>query len=80
MRPWEGQGCRFPYDEAGDGPWSRAMRMWAQALIEKGMLDSMAAGFTQLRYKVSASISDGSILWWLAGAVVLFLVFRSRRR
>jgi hypothetical protein len=54
--------------------------MWAQALVEKGMLDSMAAGFAQLRYKVSASISDGSILWWLAGAVLLFLVFRSRRR
>ena len=53
--------------------------MWGQALIEKGMLDSIAAGFRELRYELVGSFNDGSILLWLAGAVVLFLVFRRRR-
>jgi hypothetical protein len=54
--------------------------MWAQALLERGVIESVIAGFGRLRYELVASVSDGSILWWLAGAVVLFLIFRSRRR
>jgi hypothetical protein len=54
--------------------------MWAQALIERGMLDSMVAGFRELRYEFVVSVSDGSILLWLAGAAVLFMVFRRGRR
>jgi len=53
----------------------------AQALVEHGMLDSIAAGFARLRYEVEAYVGQGRSGYVLVGAliVVLWLVTRSRR-
>lgn len=49
--------------------------MWAQALIEKGMLDSAAAGFAALRFELVEATRDGRILW-VVGAVLLVILLR----
>ena len=52
----------------------------AQALVERGMLDSIAAGITQLRYQIELYIGDGGSTYLLIGAAVIFLFFITRRR
>jgi hypothetical protein len=52
----------------------------AQALVERGMLDSIAAGITQMRYQIELYLGDGGSTYLLIGAVVIFLFFMTRRR
>jgi hypothetical protein len=53
--------------------------MFAQAMIEKGALDGMSTGMTQLRYRMTEIVQDERALYALAIAFVLFLVWRVRR-
>jgi len=49
--------------------------MWAQALIEKGMLDSAVAGLAALRFELVRAAQDGR-LFWVVGAVLLVVLLR----
>jgi hypothetical protein len=53
----------------------------AQAIVERGMLDSLATGLTRVRYAIEAQIGAGNAKWLLAVVVVglLFWAFRPRR-
>ncbi len=53
----------------------------AQALVERGMLDSIAAGFARLRYQIDGYVGQGRSGYVLLGALILmlWLVTRSRR-
>jgi hypothetical protein len=51
----------------------------AQALIEKAMLDGMAAGFTAVWDEVSRSFRN-SPWFWSAAIVIALLVLVKRRR
>jgi hypothetical protein len=53
----------------------------AQALAERGMLDSMVAGITRLRYQLETYIGEGRTTYLLIGAAVVFvfLMLRPRR-
>jgi len=53
--------------------------MWAQALVEKGALDSIAAGFGVLRDGVMTVVGDRRFLWVVAAIVVVLLVRRRTR-
>lgn len=49
-------------------------------LIEGGgIADRLAAGFWWLRGAISASIDDGTIVFWVVGLAVLALLFRKAR-
>ncbi len=53
----------------------------AQALVEHGMLDAMAAGLARLRYEIEAYVGPGRSGYVLLAALVLvlWLVTRTRR-
>jgi hypothetical protein len=53
--------------------------MFAQAMIEKGALDSMSTGMSSFRYRISEFVHDERALWLLGIAVVLVFVWRLRR-
>ena len=52
----------------------------AQALVEHGMLDSLAAGFARLRYEIDAYVGPGRSTYVFIGALVLFMLLISRSR
>jgi len=52
----------------------------AQAMIEHGLLDSIAAGVGNVRYRLELYIGEGNTLYFLAAAVVLLVLTRVRRR
>lgn len=52
----------------------------AQALVEHGMLDSMAAGLTRARYQIDAYLGQDGSTYVLVGAVVVVLFLITRRR
>jgi len=52
----------------------------AQALVEHGLLSSMAAGVAQARYQVEAYLGPNGPTYLLVGAVAIFLVLLGRRR
>lgn len=53
--------------------------MWAQALIEKGALDSLVAGVGLLIDRAATVVGDRRGLWVIAALAVL-LLFRRRKR
>lgn len=52
----------------------------AQALVERGLLDSIAAGLGSASYRFEAYIAEGNRVYILAAAVVLVVVLLFRRR
>lgn len=53
--------------------------MFAQAMIEKGALDGMSTGLSQLRYRMTEVVQDERALIALGVAFVVFVVWRMRR-
>jgi MYXO-CTERM domain-containing protein len=53
--------------------------MFAQALLEKGMLDSLATGFSNAFAGVQTSVDDHPWLWAALAVLLLFLLLRVRR-
>ena len=52
----------------------------AQAMVERGLLDSIAAGFGDARYRFEAYVGAGNSVYFLvAAALVVLLLFRRRR-
>jgi hypothetical protein len=52
----------------------------AQAMVEHGLLDSIAAGLGAARYRLELYIGEGNTIYFLAAAVVLLVLTRVRRR
>ena len=55
--------------------------MFAQAIVERGMLDGITNGLARATYAIEARIGHGNAKWLLAVLVVtfLFLMLRPRR-
>lgn len=53
--------------------------MWAQAMVEHGILSGMAAGVGAIRYHVEAALADGTTRWILIAGVLLAAVWLFRR-
>ena len=54
--------------------------VFAQAVVERGMLDSMSARIAGVRYEIDARLGDGATTWLLVGLVVVVLFWTLRRR
>lgn len=54
--------------------------MWAQAMVEHGILSGLAAGVGAAQYHVSAALADGTTRWLLIGGAVVLAYFLLRRR
>jgi len=52
----------------------------AQALVEHGLLDAMASGLANARYRIELYIGQGNLVYVLVGAAALLLLFLVRRR
>jgi len=52
----------------------------AQALVERGLLDSIAAGLGNTRYRLELYIGQGNTVYLIAAAVVLLVLTRVRHR
>ncbi|MFB3855317.1 MAG: hypothetical protein ACE148_16070 [Vicinamibacterales bacterium] len=56
-----------------------AVPVVAQALIERGLLDSVAAGIRGAAYRLDELVGPGNSKWVFIGAAALFLFFLFRR-
>lgn len=54
--------------------------MWAQAMVEHGLLSGMAAGAQAVQYQIDAALADGATRWLLIGGGVLLAFWLLRRR
>lgn len=52
----------------------------AQAVVERGMLDSIAAGVGNARYQLEAWIGPGNAKWLIIAGMVLLVLWAFRRR
>lgn len=52
----------------------------AQAVIERGMLDSIGTRMASARYEIDARLGEGGTTWLLVGLGVLFVFWLVRRR
>jgi hypothetical protein len=52
----------------------------AQAMVEHGLLDSIAAGLGNARYRLELYIGEGNTVYILAAALVLVVLIMFRRR
>ena len=51
----------------------------AQAMVERGLLDSMAAGLGSARYRLELYIGQDNTIYVLAAVIVLLVLTRIRR-
>lgn len=54
--------------------------MWAQGMVEYGVLDAAIASVSSLPSRIDAALGDGATRWLLAGGGVIFLYWVFRRR
>ena len=54
--------------------------MTTQAIVERGMLDSLGTTVTRVRYVIESRLGEGATKWLVIGGVVLLLFFAFRRR
>ena len=52
----------------------------AQALVERGLLDSIAAGLGSAKYRIELYVGQGNAIYVVIAAVVLLVLTRVRRR
>ena len=52
----------------------------AQAMVERGLLDSIAAGLGNARYRLELYVGQGNTVYVVAAVVVLLVLTRVRRR
>lgn len=60
--------------------WAPAYLLLGQALVERGLLDSMAAGLAHVRYRLELYIGEGNAVYLLAAAVIVLVVMKIRLR
>jgi hypothetical protein len=54
--------------------------MTTQAIVERGMLDSLGTTVTRVRYVIESRLGEGTTKWLIIGALLLMVVFALRRR
>ena len=54
--------------------------MTTQAIVERGMLDSIGTTLTRVRYVIESRLGEGTTKWLIIGGLVLLMVFALRRR
>jgi hypothetical protein len=54
--------------------------MWAQAMVEHGLLSGAAAGVTAARYHIEAALADGPTRWLVIACGVVLAFWLVRRR
>ena len=54
--------------------------MWAQAMVEYGLLDAAIAAVTSLPARIDAMLGDGATRWLLVGGGLVFLYWVFKRR
>jgi hypothetical protein len=54
--------------------------MTTQAIVERGMLDSIGTMVTRVRYVIESRLGEGTTKWLLIGGLVLAMVWALRRR
>ena len=54
--------------------------MWAQGMVEYGVLDTAIAAVNSLASRIDYALGDGATRWVLAGGGVVFLYWVFRRR
>jgi hypothetical protein len=52
----------------------------AQAMVEHGLLDSIAAGLGNARYRLELYIGEGNTIYFVAAMVIILVLTRVRRR
>lgn len=52
----------------------------AQAMVEHGLLDTIAAGLGNARYRLEVYIGEGNTIYALAAVAVLLVLTRVKRR
>jgi hypothetical protein len=52
----------------------------AQAIVERGLLDSIAAGLGNARYRLELYVGQGNTIYVVIAVVVLLFLTRVRRR
>ena len=52
----------------------------AQAMVERGLLDSIAAGLGNARYRLELYVGQGNTIYVLTAVVVLLVLTRVKRR
>jgi len=53
--------------------------MLAQAMVERGLLDSIAAGVSSARYRLELYVGDGNAIYVVIAAVLLLVFTRVKR-
>jgi len=51
----------------------------AQAMVERGLLDSIAAGLSNARYRLELYVGEGNAIYVVIAAVLLLVLTRVRR-
>jgi len=51
----------------------------AQAMVERGLLDSIAAGLSSARYRLELYVGEGNAIYVVIAAVLLLVLTRVRR-
>ena len=54
--------------------------MWAQGMVEYGLLDAAIAGISSVPARINAALGDGASRWILVGGGLLFLYWVFKRR
>jgi hypothetical protein len=54
--------------------------MWAQTMIEYGVLDAAIAGVSSIHGRIDAALGDGTTRWILLGGGLMFLYWVFKRR
>jgi hypothetical protein len=52
----------------------------AQALVERGLLDQIAAGLGSARYRLELYIGQGNAVYFVVAVVLVLILTRVRRR
>ena len=52
----------------------------AQAVVERGLLDSISDGLSRAKYQIEVYAGQGNAIYVVIGAVVLLILTRVRRR
>jgi hypothetical protein len=52
----------------------------AQAMVERGLLDSIAAGLGSARYQIELYVGQGNTIYFVAAVILVLVLTRVRRR
>ena len=59
---------------------SLAPLLFAQALVERGLLDQISAGLSSAKYQLELYVGQGNTIFVVIGVVLLLVLTRVRRR